>query len=169
MNLGIRRGLRELVAAGAAVCVVSGVVLGIAHASAAAAGGPVNVTLNIPADPRPNPCMPGDVVNVSGRLHIVYYVRSDGTGGFHLDQLVDEKADGASLTTGVRYLLSDTYGHSFYAGSPFPTVDTMTHSVELVSQAATPNLIMGYTLHTTVTAGGVPTATVDNIRFNCAG
>lgn len=142
---------------------------GVAGAPAAAAGGPVNVTLNIPADPRPNPCTPTDVVNVSGTLHIVYDVRSDGQGGFHINQLIDEKANGASLTTGVSYVLSDSYDHGFYAGAPFPVTDTVTQSVALVSQAATPNLIMHYDVHTTVNAAGVPTATVDNYRLDCAG
>jgi hypothetical protein len=66
-------------------------------------------------------------------------------------------------------LLSDTRDHSFYAGAPFPVTDTETRSVELVSQAGTPNLVMHYGLHTTVNAAGVPTATVDNLRLACAG
>jgi len=155
--------------------VVAAAVLGMSMSGvmrvplATAAGGPVNVTLNIPADVRPNPCTPGDFVNVSGTMHIVYYVRDDGQGGFHLDQLVDEKGSGVSLTTGENYRLGDNYGHSFYARPPFPSNDTQTHSVELVSQGSSPNLIMGYTLHTTVNAGGVPTASVDNVRLDCAG
>jgi hypothetical protein len=153
----------------AAVAAALGFVAGLAHAPVAAADGVVNVTINIPADTRANPCMPPDVVNVSGTLHIVYYVRSDNQGGLHIDSLVDEKATGTSLMTGVRYVLSDSYDHSFYARPPFPTNYTETHNVELVSQAATPNLIMSYDLHTTVPATGVPTATVENLRLTCAG
>lgn len=171
MGLRAPHRLRSFLAfAVAGAAVLGALIVGFTRAgSAEAAGGPVNVTLNIPADVRPNPCTPGDVVNVSGTLHIVYYVRDDGQGGFHLDQLVNEKASGASLTTAERYRLSDTYDHSFYARPPFPSTDTQTHSVELVSQGGSPNLIMGYTLHTTVNAGGVPTASVDNTRLECAG
>jgi hypothetical protein len=129
----------------------------------------VNVTLNIAADPRPNPCSPGDVVNLSGRLHIVYYVRADRQGGFHLSQLVDEKARGISFLTNLSYQGSDTYTHSFYAGAPFPVTDTMTHSILLTSRGAAQNLLMGYDLHTTVNATGIPTATVDNVRLSCTG
>lgn len=171
MHLRAPQRLRLLPVLVVAAAAVLGVLLsGVVRApSATAAGGPVNITLNIPADVRPNPCTPGDVVNVSGTMHIVYYVRDDGQGGFHLDQLVDEKGNGVSLTTGENYRLADNYDHSFYARPPFPSNDTQTHSVELVSQGGSPNLIMGYALHTTVNAGGVPTASVDNVRLDCAG
>jgi hypothetical protein len=164
----VRRG--RLLLRGLTVALIfAAAMAGFVRPGTAAGNGPVNVTLNIAADLRPNPCTAGDVVNLSGTLHIVFYVRSDGQGGYHINQLVDEKAKGISLTTGISYQGSDTYDHSFYAGAPFPANDTQTHSVELVSRATTNNLIMGYVLHTTVNAGGIPTATVDNVRLDCKG
>ena len=137
---------------------------------ATASGGElVNVTLRIPAEVRPNPCTPADVVSLSGILHIIIYVRGDGQGGYHVTLLVDERLQGRSLTTSELYVASDVYDHSFYAGGPFPVTDTTTHSVELVSKGDSPNLLMGYTLHTTVTASGVPTATITNVRLDCQG
>jgi len=137
-------------------------------AHARAAGGPVNVTLNIPADVRQNPCTSvPDLVNVSGTLHIIYYVRSDGSGGYHVNQTTDERAKGQSLTTSVKYLLSETYDTSWQAsaGSTY----TEKHDSELVSQAGTPNFLMQVQYHTTINAMGVPTAAIDKWRVSCAG
>jgi hypothetical protein len=136
-------------------------------AVARAAGGPVNVTLKIPADVRPNPCTPGDFVNVSGTLHIVYYVREDGSGGFHVDQLVREHARGTSLTTGIGYLLSDTHDESWQASAGVAHTSILTST--LVSQAGTDNFLMRVRMHTTINALGVPTAAVDEVTLECAG
>jgi hypothetical protein len=141
----------------------------LAQASVATAEEVVNVTLNMPADPRPNPCVDGDLVSLSGTLHIVYYVRTDGQGGFHVNQILSEKLSGQGLVSGDFYQASDSFDHSFYAGAPFPTTDTMVHQLVLASRSGTDNLLMGYTVHTTVSAQGVPTATVDNIRMQCTG
>jgi hypothetical protein len=129
----------------------------------------VNTTMNIPANVRDNPCMPGDVVNTSGTLHIVLSTRTDSRGGHHVNMHTNEEGKGQSLTTGVSYLASEVRDESWYAGAPFPTTHTTTHSLLLVSQASTPNLVLRYTLHVTVNALGVPTATVENVRTECAG
>jgi hypothetical protein len=151
----------------AALPVIAGAVLG--PVATASAQEPVNVTLNIPADVRPNPCAPYDFVNLSGTLHIVYYVRSDGQGGFHLDQLVSEQATGTSLTTGDAYQASDTEDTSWYTSPPFPSTTTHVHQVGLVSRGAADNFLMRYRLHTTLTMGGVPTAAVDAVELDCTG
>jgi hypothetical protein len=129
----------------------------------------VNVTLNIPAAARDNPCAGEPLVSLSGTLHIVYYVRSDGNGGFHINHLVDDKLSGQGFTSGERYQASDTWDHSFYAGAPFPANDTIVHTVVLLSAGGSDNLVMGYRLHTTVNALGVPTAAVEDITLKCAG
>jgi hypothetical protein len=136
---------------------------------ARAAGGPVNVTLNIPADVRPNPCRSGDFVNLSGRLHILIYTRSDGMGGFHLQSINDETASGRSLVTGIKFNGSDRYAHYFYAGAPFPAVDTYQHDLRLTSQGSEDNFLMRLQMHLTVNALGVPTAVVDNWTLECTG
>lgn len=61
------------------------------------------------------------------------------------------------------------YDHSFYAGAPFPATDTVRHQLVLASRGTTKNLLMGYRLHTTVSAAGLPAATADNVRLQCAG
>lgn len=71
-------------------------------APASTAGELVDVTLQIPASVYPNPGNPPDVVTVRGTLHIVYYVRADRQGGYHVNQLVDEKGTGTSALPGLR-------------------------------------------------------------------
>ncbi len=154
----------------ATVLAVLGVAAGsLVRPSAAPAEELVNVTLQIPADVHPNPCTEGDFVNVSGTMHIVFYERADNQGGYHMNLLVDEKGTGTSALTGTTYQASDRYDKSFYAGAPFPTTYTFTHVTVLASQGTEPNLLMSHDVHATFTAGGVPTAWVDNVRLSCTG
>ncbi len=137
-----------------------------APAPASAEGELVNVTLNIPADVRQNPCN-GEFVNLSGRLHIVFSVRTDSQGGYHVTQQTDEAARGTGLTSGDTYVGSDNKMESWDAKPPFPQVYTTTHSILLASNGNAPNFLFLYVLHTTVTAAGVPSATVDQFQTKC--
>jgi hypothetical protein len=141
---------------------------GIARA-APSGNKPVNVTLNIPADVRPNPCSAGDFIVLSGRLHILIFVREDGAGGYHVSQHVQLHGDGSSLVTNVRYQGNELESHDFYAGAPFPVTDTHTYSLGLHGAGPTDDFVMHVTVHTTVNAQGVPTAEVSNVRAECAG
>ena len=129
----------------------------------------VNVTIRIPAQVEPNPCTPGDLVALSGQLHILLSITEDPQGGYHVSETAREKLAGASLVTGVKYGASKTETWSWFAGTPFPAVNTHTIDSELVSQAGTDNFIAHTTIHTTINANGVPTVTVDAIRLECAG
>jgi hypothetical protein len=155
--------VRVATLAGAALLAVA-----IVPATAARAEDVVNVTLNIPADPRPNPCT-GDLVSLSGTMHIVYYVRSDQQGGFHVNQLVDEKLSGQGVLSGDGYQGNDSFDHSWYARPPFPTTDTVVHQVVLASRSGSDNFLMRYRLHTTIAVTGVPTARMSDVALECTG
>ena len=129
----------------------------------------VNVTIKIPATVEPNPCTPGDVVGLAGQLHIVIATTADGQGGYHVSETINEKTAGASLTTGIKYTASTTDSWDWYAGAPFPAVNTHTTDSELISKAGTANFLLHITTHTTVNANGVPTVTVDNVWMDCKG
>jgi hypothetical protein len=129
----------------------------------------VNVTIRIPAQVEPNPCTPGDVVALSGQLHIVLSITEDGQGGYHVSETVREKLAGVSLATGVKYGASKTETWTWFAGTPFPAVNTHTIDSELISRAGTDNFVAHTTIHTTINEAGVPTVTVENIRLDCAG
>jgi hypothetical protein len=129
----------------------------------------VNVTIRIPAQVEPNPCTPGDIVALSGQLHIVLSITEDGQGGYHVSETAKEMLAGVSLVTGVKYRASKTETWTWYAGTPFPVVNTHTIDTELISQAGTDNFIAHTTIHTTINAAGVPTVIVDTVRLECAG
>jgi hypothetical protein len=149
---------------------VAGVVLACAgSASAAPAGGPVNVTLKIPADVRLNPCSPGDFIVLSGVMHILIFTRADGNGGYHLDNQVQLHGSGTSLETDVQYVGHDSSHHSFYAGAPFPATDTTTYSTGLHGAGPTDDFVMEVTVHTTVNANGDATAMPVNVNLKCVG
>jgi hypothetical protein len=129
----------------------------------------VNVTINIPATVEPNPCTPTDQVALAGQLHIVIATTADGQGGYHVSETMDEKLAGASLLTKIKYTASKTDTWDWYAGAPFPAVNTHTTDSELVSKAGTANFLVHITVHTTVDANGVPTVTLENIWLDCKG
>ena len=71
--------------------------------------------------------------------------------------------------TRTKYVNSETQNEDWYARAPFPAVHTEVHNFILVSNNGTPNYLLHMSMHTTVTAGGVPTAFVDNYRMGCQG
>ena len=157
-----------------AMMAVGVVMAGLAVSSTASArtapdNKPVNVTIKIPADVRPNPCSPGDVIVLSGRLHILIFTREDGAGGYHVTNQVQLHGAGSSLVTNVRYRGHDQDSHSFHAGAPFPVTDTMTYSTGLHGAGPTDDFVMHVTVHTTVNANGDATATPSNVRLECVG
>ena len=74
-----------------------------------------------------------------------------------------------SITTGTRYVNSEDQYDGWSASPPFPATHTHTYDLDLISQSGTDNYILHTTMHETVNANGMPTATVDNWRMDCAG
>jgi hypothetical protein len=142
------------------------IVLGVAPAQAA---GVVNATIHVPANVTTNPCFPKDVVDLSGDFHVVITTTTDHRGGYHTTTSINSQLSGASITTRTKYVNSETQNEDWYGRAPFPAVHTEVHNFILVSNNGTPNYLLYVTMHTTVTAGGVPTAFVDNIRMDCQG
>jgi hypothetical protein len=143
-------------------------VLGIGNQSAAAAN-VVNVTFHPPASVQPNPCYPVDVVNLSGDIHIVITTTTDSAGGYRVNNHLDSQLSGASITTGTKYVNSENKEDEWYARPPFPAIHTQTYDFLLVSQSNTPNYVLHMTMHETVNAQGVPTATIDRFSEDCQG
>lgn len=123
----------------------------------------VQVPLNITVF---SPCT-GDVIPVTGFIHLVASSTSDGSGGFHLTVM-----DNVSQVTGVGSVTGATYHgvggdwFSLNAEPPFPFEATQTDVFGLISAGATPNLVVTDTLHITVNANGTVTANV--VRFSAA-
>jgi hypothetical protein len=144
------------------------VVLGIGIQSATAAN-VVNTTIHVPASVQTNPCFPTDVVNLSGDIHIVITTTADSNGGYSVTSHLNSQLSGVSITTGTKYVNSENQEDEWYARPPFPAIHTHTYDFLLVSQSNTPNYVLHMTMHETVNAQGVPTATVDSFSMDCQG
>jgi hypothetical protein len=130
----------------------------------------VNVTIHVPATVLTNTCTPvPDEVAVTGDIHIVISLTADTHGGYHTDESINSQFSGQSLVTGIGYQAADTTENSFYAGAPFPVINTVLDYSRMLSQTATANFLLSFQLHTTVNATGTPTATVDHVRVACTG
>jgi hypothetical protein len=144
-------------------------VLGIGIQSAGAAN-VTNTTIHVPSSVQTNPCVPPvDVVNLSGDIHIVITTTADSGGGYRVNNHLNSLLSGASITTGTKYVNSENQEDEWYARPPFPTIHTHTYDFLLVSQSNTPNYVVHMTMHETVNAQGVPTATVDKFSMSCQG
>ena len=137
-------------------------------AAAAQADNVVNYTLHVPASVQTNPCFPTDVINLSGDIHVVITTTA-AAGGYHVANHLNSQLSGASITTGTRYVNSEDQYDGWNARPPFPATHTHTYDFNLISQSGTDNYVLHATMHETVTANGMPAATVDNWRMDCAG
>ena len=141
----------------------------LARPAPASAANVVNVTFHVPASVQTNPCFPADVVNLNGDIHIVITTTADKRGGYHVTNSLNSQLSGLSITTRTKYVNSENKQDEWYAGAPWPAVHTQTYDFLLVSNNGTPNYVLHMTMHETVTAGGVPTAVVDNWSMDCKG
>jgi hypothetical protein len=129
----------------------------------------VNITIHVPAQVEINPCFPADVVNLSGDIHIVITSTSAGNGSYRLNNHLNSQLKGNSITTDTKYVNSENNEDEWYARPPFPAVHTHTYDFLLVSQSGTDDYVLHMTMHETVNANGVPTATVDKFSMDCKG
>jgi hypothetical protein len=135
----------------------------------ASAANVVNYTFHVPASVQTNPCFPADVVNLSGDIHVVITTTADKRGGYHVTNSLNSQLSGLSITTGTKYVNSENQQEDWYARAPWPAVHTHTYDFLLISNNGTPDYVLHMTMHETVTAGGVPTAVVDNFSMDCKG
>jgi hypothetical protein len=143
--------------------------LAVAVTQPASAANVTNTTIHVPASVQTNPCFPTDVINLSGDIHIVITTTSDSAGGYRVNNHLNSQLSGVSITIGTKYVNSEDKNDEWYARPPFPTVHTHTYDFLLVSQSNTPNYVLHMTMHETVNANGVPTATVDRFSMDCQG
>ena len=136
--------------------------------------------VNLPyADVQENPCIPGEFVTLTGRTVVAVYTRSDKSGGQHMTFRVITKAQGVSATPiQKKYVLNDENISTFNLPSSGTAEFTVIINHLLIRQGGltSGDISLGgeddyrlkSTFHFTV-ANGVPTATVDRQRENCAG
>ena len=113
-----------------------------------------------------SPCT-GDIIPVSGFIHLVASSTNDGSGGFHVTVMDNvSQVSGVGSVTGATYHGVGGDWFSLNARPPFPFEATQTDVFGLISAGAAPNLVVTDTFHVTVNADGTITANV--ARFNVA-
>lgn len=156
--------MRRLLQAGL-LAVVLAVLLAFMPATASAA---VVANVRVPLNTAVvSPCN-GDVIAVTGEIHLLASSTSDGAGGFHVKFM-----DNVSQVTGVGSVSGATYhgvgGDWFIANvsPPFPAEFTQTDVFGLISAGPAPNFVVTDTLHITVNADGTLTANVARFSIAC--
>jgi hypothetical protein len=151
------------------VSVLAAMWLALHSAPAAHAATVVNYTFHVPASVQTNPCFPGDVVNLSGDIHVVITTTRAGRGNYRINNHLNSQLTGVSITTGTRYVNSEEQNDEWFTRPPWPVVHTHTYDFNLISQSGTDDYVLHMTMHETILANGFPTAYVDNFRMDCKG
>jgi hypothetical protein len=127
---------------------------------ALAFGATTNIVVPFPS-PTVNPCN-FEQVNVSGNIHIVAGVSTDGSGGQHFRSHINNQGvSGIGAVTGTKYQIPTTSNTSAYLGSA--TTMTLTLNGRFVAQGSTPNFSVRQAFHLTIDADGV--TRVSNFDF----
>lgn len=108
----------------------------------------------------------GELVDLSGTLHLLFHTTLDGSGGFHTRFLANPQGvTGIGLTTGDIYRGTGMSGEEFNGtvGEEHTRIDNF----RLIGPGPGNNFLMHQTLHTTVNANGVATAYVSNFTVEC--
>ncbi len=111
----------------------------------------------------------GEIVELSGTLHILTRVTVDSAGGVHLTtHFQPQGVGGIGLTTGDHYRgtgVTRTTSNERSAG--FPASSTFVNNVRVIGQGPGNNFDLHQTVHVTVNANGDVTANVTNSRTTC--
>lgn len=150
---------------------VSGLALGLFVISPSFAG--VQQNLKVPFSQTVFvPCAAGgtgELLTISGQLHILFTETSDAAGGFHGQAHFQPMgASGVGSTTGdtyrgvgiTRFLTNINAG-----GLPF--IDTFVAQFNMIGTAGAVSLRIHETVHVIINENGEMTADVSNINVNC--
>jgi hypothetical protein len=169
------RILRSRACALAAFVMATAVLAGAAATNAAGGGAgggqTVRTTLNIPAMVADNLCN-GDVVELSGDLHITTTTTPHADGGFS----VRSSADARNLR-GFRIAPLPPVGYhgwdsedsySYYAAPPQPSQHRTVHWTRLVPESDQPVMYVVFEIRETVLADGVVVPVLDRMELRCS-
>jgi hypothetical protein len=111
----------------------------------------------------------GEIVLLSGNLHILTAVTIDANGGLHIkEHFQPQGISGAGLTTGDKYQATGVTQNTFYVASPtFPFTFTFVNNFKIIGRGPDNNFLAHENFHITVNANGVVTTVVDNFKVEC--
>jgi hypothetical protein len=106
----------------------------------------------------------GEDVELSGTIHLVSQLQSDGSEVGHINF---QGVSGVGLTSGTTYRSSSV--DNFRLAAPYPSDITSVRSLRLISPGPEDDLLVRFLFHITVNANGEITAEVEDVNFECVG
>jgi hypothetical protein len=108
----------------------------------------------------------GEVIEVSGNLHDIVHVTSDGNGGFHMKTHDSPQGiSGVGLTTGLKYNATGVTQDNF--AIRVGQHETFVNNFRMVGQGPGNNFAIHEDFHITIDANGVVTSFHDHFRPTC--
>jgi len=108
----------------------------------------------------------GELVDLSGTLHVLILVTVDSDSGFHAkSHFQPQGVSGIGQTTGAKYQATGVTQSQFNGkvGSEF----TFVNNFRIIGQGPGNNFLVHQNVHVTVNANGEVTANVDNSSVEC--
>ena len=110
----------------------------------------------------------GEVVVLSGTLHLLSHQTVSNSGNFHVKfHAQPQGVSGVGLTTGDQYRATGVTQEEFHSNGPLPITDTFINNFRIIGQGPGNNFSVHQTIHITINANGVLTAFVDNTNVDC--
>jgi hypothetical protein len=107
----------------------------------------------------------GGIITVTATFHDVFGVTSDGAGGFHLKFHENVQGQGSNSVTGVNYVAMEEINEEFNLAAGLE--ETVTDHFNLIAKGSTPNEVLQFDFHITVTPNGDVSSFHDNFRLMC--
>lgn len=108
----------------------------------------------------------GELVELTGTLHVLTHVTIDDQGGLHVKQHSQPQGiSGVGLTTGDTYRGTGVTQTEFNATAA--TEQTSINNFRIIGQGPDNNFLVHSTFHVTVNANGEVTTVVDNFSTEC--
>jgi hypothetical protein len=104
----------------------------------------------------------GEVVEISGTIHLVNQTQADGSLIGHFNY---QNVSGVGLTSGNTYRVTAVDHVRLVA--PFPSSISSVQSFRLISRGGGSNLLVTALYHITVNASGELTASIDDLNMQC--
>lgn len=109
----------------------------------------------------------GEIVSLSGTIHVLITTTQDATGGIHFDRHAQpQNMTGVGQTSGASYQGTGVTRTQFNApGLPYET--TFVDNFRIIGQGSGNNLLLHTTMHQTFDANGNMTADILNTSVEC--
>jgi hypothetical protein len=108
----------------------------------------------------------GEVVYLSGPLHILFVTTIDSNGGFHAKtHFQPQGVSGFGETTGAKYQATGVTQDHF--NGKVGATYTFVNNFKIIGQGPNNNFLIHETFHFTINAKGQVTAEIQNIKVKC--